>query len=599
MSKLASQPNNATGISGSLDAVYERTEDCLEQAIKSNGSKLVESPPGSGKTTSTFKIASRSGETFVYLTKREDLYKQGERLSNEFDLSHKIIPSPHRDCPCFDEDNPQFNSEAKSLYDLGVNAARIHSELNLDCSPNCEYMQKWETFDDDPADIIIGHYKHAYLSSLIEDRVVIIDEFPGGAFERKFNNADSMISRFLRSVDQIPFDDFLDLFENRDDLDRVETTYAWFRRNGVGTDDRTIIEANENDRYHTLAPFLTYTLLNTIKNGNKFEVPWFNLTSIEAGFEESSPFAGLETERLAVVDRERQSIHVLTPPDLSGACGVVGLDGTPTSMMWELATGEDFDHLSVLDREKEMSEYVRDFLGVTVKQTNEHLKPYHGGHVTENRDEAILYGVEVEERQKPALIAPDKALDAYRDAGILDRAKLSMNYARVLSSNDFKGESVGVIHGAPHPGDRPVKKWAAYLGVPIEGEGEGMNKTYGEFGDDIYRHFVHNQVLQAILRFGRGESGATVYVNTAAIPDDSIEVDSMANPERFNSSNKRKIADRLRDAGDDGATKEDLKEVAETSMTTVENILYDFRDAGLVEREDKPGPYPTVYRWSQ
>ncbi|MDQ2050794.1 hypothetical protein RBH26_09880 [Natronolimnohabitans sp. A-GB9] len=600
MSKLASQPNNATGISGSLDAVYERTEDCLERAIKSFDSKIVEGPPGGGKTTTAFKIASRSSEAFVYLTKREDLYEQGERLSDEFDLSHEIIPSPHRDCPSFDEDSPQFDPEAKSLYDFGVNAARIHAELDLDCSPNCEYMQKWETFDDDPADIIIGHYKHAYLSSLIEDRIVIIDEFPGGAFEREFNNADAMISRFLRSVDRIPFDDFLDLIENRDDLDRVKAVYAWFRRNGVGTDDRTIIEANENDRYHTLAPFLTYTVLNTIKNGNGFEVPWFNLTGIEAGFEESSPFSGLETERLAAVDREQQSIHVLTPPDLSGARGVVGLDGTPTPMMWELATGEDFDHLSVLDREKEMSAYVRDFLGVTVKQTNEHLKPYHGGHITENRDEAILYGVEVKEGQKPALIAPEKALEAYREAGILDRTGLSMNYAQVLSSNDFKGEPVGVIHGAPHPGNQPVKKWAAYFGIPVDGEGEGMNKTYGEFGDEIYRHFVHNQVLQAILRFGRGESDATVYVNTAAIPDDSIEVDSMANPELFNSPNKRKIADHLRDAGADGATKKDLKKTAEIeSMTTVENILYDFRDKGLVEDEVVPGPYPTVYRWSR
>jgi len=592
-------PDNDSGELGSLDAVYERTENLLEQAVNSNSSTLIEAPPSSGKTTSTFKTASRSDETFVYLTKREDLYEQAEEKSEEFGLTPEITPSPHRDCPSFDKDSPLFDPEAKSLYDLGVSTARIHSELDLDCSPNCNYMHKWEAFDGGDSDIIIGHYKHAYLSSLIEDRIVIIDEFPGGAFERKFNNADAMINRFLRNTSEIPFDDFLDLIENRDDLYRVETTYAWFRRNGVGVDDRTIIEADENDRYHTLAPLLTYIVLNTTNNGNGFEVPWFNLTGIEAGFKESSPFAGLEKERLAAMDRERQSIHVLTPPDLGGASGIVGLDGTPTVEMWEIATGESFDHRSVLDRGKEMKTYVRDFLGITVKQTNEHLKPYHGGHVSKNRDEAILYGVEVEEGQKPALIAPDKAINAYRDEGILDRVTVSMNYSRVLSSNEFKGEPVGVIHGSPHPGDRPIKKWSAYFGVPIEAEGKGMDKTYGKFGDKIYHDFVHNQVLQAILRFGRGESDATVYVNTAAIPDDSIEVDSMVNPELFNSPNKREIADHLREVGESGAAKKDIKADVGVSMTTVENILYNFRNEGLVEDQPVPGPYSTIYRWLQ
>jgi len=599
MNEFKSKPDNSTGDSESLTRIYERTEDFIQQAIDTESSTLVESPPSSGKTTSVFKIARESSETFVYLTKREDLYEQAEEKCDKFGLSSKVIPSPHRDCDCFDEDSPQFNSEAKSLYDLGVTAARIHANLNLDCSPNCEYMRKWRTFEDDPAEIIIGHYKHAFITSLIENRIVIIDEFPGGAFERDFNNADRMISRFLQSVERIPFDDFLDLIQNRDDLDRVETTYAWFRRNGIGADDRTIIEANDNDRYHALAPFFAYTVLNTDRVGNGFEIPWFNLTEIESGFEKSSPFAGLEIERLAAMNRERQSIHVLTPPDLSRARGVIGLDGTPTPIMWELATGEDLDHLSVLTRKENMDAYVRDYLGITVKQTNKHLKPYHGGHVTENRDEAILYGVEIQEGQKPALIAPKKALDEYRDANILNRTKSSMNYGRVLSSNDFKGEQVGVIHGAPHPGNQSIKKWGAYFGKSIEGEGKGMDKTYGDFGDKIYHHFVHNKILQAILRFGRGETDATVYVNTAAIPDDSIEVDTMVNPELFNSPNKRKIADYLRESADDGATKEELKAVAETSLTTVENILYDFRDEGLIEDEIEPGPFPTVYKWSQ
>lgn len=53
-----------------------------------------------------------------------------------------------------------------------------------------------------------------------------------------------------------------------------------------------------------------------------------------------------------------------------------------------------------------------------------------------------------------------------------------------------------------------------------------MGRTYGEFGDAVYEHFVHNQVLQSVLRLGRDTSAgeATDYVNTAALPD-WVEVD--------------------------------------------------------------------------
>ncbi|ELY50601.1 hypothetical protein C492_22537 [Natronococcus jeotgali DSM 18795] len=561
--------------------------------MQANQSMLIDAPPASGKTTKTFEVIDEADDTFTYLTKREDLYEQAENLGEESDLSLTIIPSPHRSCPSFDSTSPHYHPEAPELHGLGVRAGQLHDLLDLTCTPDCPYQKFWEDFEAAEHDVLVGHYKHAYISSVIEDRVVIIDEFPGDAFEQPFKDAPKMLSRFLKVTDDIPFDDWDDLIIA--DEDEKEQAYEWFAANGIEEDAEIIIEADKTTRYHAIAPFLTWTVLESLKGDNGFGFPWFNL---EASETISTSFGELENNRRVAIDHEERRIHVLTQPNLDDAKRVIGLDGTPLPEQWGLVTGEDFDHETLIEQDTAMNSYIRDILGVSVKQANDHLKAYHGGHITANRDEAILYGVEVKEGQKPALIAPKKAIDAYRDVGILDRTNHWMNYANVLSSNDFKDEPVGVIHGAPHPGDATLKKWAAYFGHHIEGRGEGMEKTYGDFGDRLYHHFVHNQVLQAILRFGRGESEATVYVNTAAIPD-WLDIDGKVNPKLFNRSNKRAIADYLREVGDQGASKSDLADEVDVTEKTIKNRLNEFDEEGLIEEvQESDWPYRKIYRWS-
>lgn len=576
----------------SHDDIQQRTKNLLRHSVKSNRSTLINAPPASGKTTKIFEVIGEVDGLFTYLTKREDLYEQAERLSEDFGVTPTIIPSPHRDCPSFDQDSSQYDSEAVSLYKQGIRAGPLHDLLDLTCTSNCPYQEFWEDFDASEHEILVGHYKHAYISSVIENRTVIIDEFPGGAFEQDFEEAPRMVGHFLKATTRMPFDDWDDLITA--DYSQWEIACEWFAENGVEADAETIIETDESTRYNSITPFLVWVVLEEYKGDNGFGIPWFNLVHSETI---STAFGELENNRRVSIDHEERKIQVLTQPNLRDATNIIGLDGTPLPEHWELVTGEEFDRQTLFEQTEEMNSYIRDILGITVKQTNDHLKPYHGGRITANRDEAILYGVEVAEGQKPALIAPKKALEAYRDAGILHRVTRSMNYAQVLSSNDFKDEPVGVIHGAPHPGDAILKRWAAYFGARIDGEGTGMDKTYGKFGDRLYHHFVHNQVLQAILRFGRGESEATVYVNTAAVPD-WLDIDSKAIPEKFNTENKRAIADYLRDTGDDSITIGTIESDLNISENTIRRTLNDLVDSGVVEVEDNPGPYPSEYRWS-
>lgn len=582
-----------------LDDIYQRTEQLLRRALTADHSTLIDAPPSSGKTTGIFRVISETDGRFTYLTKREDLYEQAADLARDFGVTPTIIPSPipgeipnRKYCPSFDQHSPHYDPEAISLYKHGLRAGPLHDLLDLTCTPDCPYVQFWNNFDADEHDVLIGHDKHAYISSVVENRIVIIDEFPGN-FEQSFEDAPKMVGRFLKATDGMPFDDWDDLIMA--DYSHWETACEWFAANGVEVDATTIIETDETTRYHSITPFLVWAVLEEHKGDNGFGIPWFNLVPSE-----TIPTAfgrELANNRRVAVNHEDRSIHVLTQPTLGDARCLIGLDGTPLPEQWELATGEDLHRLALFKQDDDLNTYIHDTLDITIARASDHLKPYHGGHITPNLDEAILYGVEVKEGQKPALIAPNKALDKYRDAGILHRAKRSMNYAQVLSSNAFAGESVGVIHGSPHPGNAILKRWAAYFGAHIEGEGRGMAKTYGDFGDRLYHHFVHNQVLQAILRFGRGESEATVYVNTAAIPD-RLDIDVKVNPKLFDSPSKRTIADHLREQGDDGATKAELAEPLDVSERTIENILYEFRDRDLVEGEQQSDwPYKTVFRW--
>lgn len=66
------------------------------------------------------------------------------------------------------------------------------------------------------------------------------------------------------------------------------------------------------------------------------------------------------------------------------------------------------------------------------------------------------------------------------------------NYAKVLSSNLFKNESVGFVSGSPFPGDDVVKQWAALCGEATEPERDGTGNSgslngFSGFGEEIYR----------------------------------------------------------------------------------------------------------------
>lgn len=537
-----------------------------------------------------FDIAIQTDKPLTYLAKRIDLYEQAIDLCESRDIEHELVPSPYRDCPAFDEDSSTYDPLAVQLYELGISAADVHTSPELPCSPDGEYMQTWDDFDPEATEVVIGHYTHACIWSIIEYRVVIMDEFPGDAFEQEFTEHEQAVTNFLQNADGLPFSDFFDPIEYRDRL--FDQAHEWFLDNGVTADPETIADLEDGERYHTLTPFLVYSMLMAVDHGNG--LPTLNFLDPDHRHYPND----IDLNRAVAIDRERAELFVLTQPDLTDASAVVRLDGTPTPKLWELATGIDFDHEQVLPDADARNKYLRKAFGIIIKKANDSLKAYHYGDITLDRDVGLLYGVEVAEKECPSVITTENAREQYERSGATTHIDEIINFANVLSSNEFKHKVVGAILGCGHPGDHVLKRWGAYLGHTIEADGKGTNRTYDEFGDAVYEHFVHNQVLQSVLRFGRDTSvsDATVYVNTAALPD-WVEVDERVEPTLFSTENRRAVADFLRQRGSRGATKREIADRVGVTKRTVGTYVSDWADNGILTTDRGTGRDPNRYIW--
>jgi len=246
-------------------------------------------------------------------------------------------------------------------------------------------------------------------------------------------------------------------------------------------------------------------------------------------------------------NRNTGTMYSLQPPDLTAAAQVIGLDGIPTIELWNLlfAPDTEFDHQQVISRDDFVS-YLESSMNMSLVQMGGGMHPYAGGRVSE-LDKQRFATVQTREGHQFALISTKKALERYKEWGWLDlfvkRAEdttdvneesrgsfeeyQALNYGMIKSSNEFENEALGVVAGMPFPNDDLVKIWAGLCGQAVEVSedgGEDDERSFGEFGDKIYRHFAHHQVVQAVLRFGRDESvyeneGATVYVSTEALPE--------------------------------------------------------------------------------
>ncbi|OYR81696.1 hypothetical protein DJ71_13070 [Halorubrum sp. E3] len=581
----------------SIDAARERTVDAIVDAYEHGDRVLVEALPTLGKSFGTIAAAAETGEAITVLTGRgrKEQYEQIRNWCDDHGLDYKTLPSFKRDCDTANgEHGEDWAETVDDWYGRGATPQTIHkhaeTELGrpLPCQEHegqeCPYSAKWR-FDADEYDVLIGHYSHANKRKVVQGRTVVIDEYPGGAYEQTLAyRLPSAVSRFLATTDAVPFEDYTDLVENRDEQDRRADALAYFLADGDDAGDGPDLDRDEldvlaDDSAHALAPLAAFTILAGDDLGNGFER------------------ADLGDHGVGLFDRRDGRVHILSPPTFDYTSGVVALDGTPTKALWELTLGERLNHRQVLS-DGERREYVRDVLGLKLVRTTEAVKPYNSpDHVAVEQDAALLDAVRERHGERPALITTSAAEHEYDAEGVLDEfVDGSKHYGNVLGSNKFKERRLGVVIGSNHYGDGFVKKVGAYAGETIErGDEKGAGLSYGDFGDDVLTHMREHETLQAAMRFGRDGNGAVVYVHTDTLPD-WVPIAGEGRVVKTWSDGQRDVLDAVRDLDGDGWSTADVADHPAVSIgeRQVRDHLHDLADRGYLDVDvDGNG-----YRWT-
>jgi len=578
----------------SISDARERTVDAIAEAYESYDHRLIEALPTMGKSYGAVKAAAQTGEPVTILTGRgrKEQYAQFKEWADEFDLDVYSLPAFTHDCDTANgEHGDEWQETVRDWYRRGATPKEIHKSAEyvlgepLPCQrhegQDCPYTSKWD-FDPDEFDILLGHYTYAHKSKVTAGRTVVFDEFPD-AYEETLGATQRAISYWLSTVDGVPFEDYTDLRDGRDDQDRRADALLWFEEHGVEADEQHVFD---DASAHADAPLAVYTLLAGEDLGNGFEA------------------VGIDDVGHGVYNRRTAEVSVLRPPPLADAppsrkpSGVVALDGTPTKRMWELALGERLDHRPVLQQE-ERAEYIEHALNLNFVRSSEYIKSYNSAdHVSVAKDAALLEAIAEEHGQKPALITTMTAKDEYIDAGVLQVddedavvggvARDLKHYGNVLGSNEFDDTRLGAVIGSNHYGDGYIKKWGAYAGETVErGDGKGTDLSYGGFGDDVLQHMREHDTLQAAMRFGRDGNGAVVYVHTDTLPE-WVPIAAEARVVRTHDDGERQVLDAVEGRG--RWTTEEIAAADGVDVTErrVRQILDELVEDGAVEKHAHP-----------
>lgn len=583
----------------------KRIRSTVQESIENGSNMVVNALPGLGKTRGVADLVSELDRPITYVTSRRELYQQFEKMVKEQaeqSISVKRLPAFQKSCPTMAGDHGgESQKKVQTLYQRGVSAREIHTyNQNLPCQEDgsCPSTEAWK-FDPDDFDLLVGNYRHLNADQKVvcseEDkqtfanrkRVVIVDEFPEDAYERKVEELSS-VNEFLQQYDELPFRYWVELFEWRHSEEKQEQA-ADFLTSEFGvplfleqydfSPQRTPQKVVETSEGHVYGAYTMTAILFGEALGNEF-LRW----------------EGKENQ-IALFDKEQHASYFYSPPDLTGAKAVIGLDGTAVKQMWDTAFQTEFDVQQTLSDE-ERTEYL-DEREIRFFQTSSHIKPYSSGqHVNLSADRTVIEDIEqsyATEEISPVIISSKKALKRFKDHGLLDGLTEDDQgyYGDLKGINDFSGRKVGLILGSPHVGDSYVKAWGAYANECVEWNGEtGTLRSYGVFGDQIFKHMRENNVFQAAMRVGRGDCGANLFVHTSAYPE-WLPVKDLSARYESKGNSKLKVLQAVQEIAKERGefTSNDVEQRVDYSQRNVQSKLKDLCENDILERDESTAPY--------
>lgn len=538
-----------------ITAARTKLRQAIRDGFEAEEPVLIDALPATGKSYSVVQWAAETGRPLTVFTARHDLYNQYKKACAKFGLTFGRVPSYYVDCPLgekFDGDRPDgaedWIERFTALYERYGSAKLVHRERkDLPCQQGgeCPYMRARKTFNQEFSgyEVVVGHFKHANTpfpgtrtpGRYAENRYVAFDEFPGDAIVETLSEQvfKSSITQYVQESD-LPF-----------------SNYGEFQA-GVHTKKESIIEWKEESRSKTFD-------LDIAKDVDDVSPHAPLLTQVEASWEyleheEDGPNGWLRADlhpvAVAVKSGGDGTVNLLQLPRVGDVAeSVICLDGTPTPELWKILFGDSLAIKHVFKTDAEKRKFLADGLGLKIVQTSRNIKPYASGkyltqqqHPETNewyesdkqarKDMLVFRWICQQEstNDKPGFISSKKAIEVYEEHGLNDLVAESVHYNAFKGTNDLGAYHFGIVAGCNFPGDDVVQKWAAFANACVRPatneEGERLKGTKTDFGSDgnpFMWAVRENEVLQAIMRFGRdsddeGEWWAKVYVETAAIP---------------------------------------------------------------------------------
>jgi len=307
-----------------------------------------------------------------------------------------------------------------------------------------------------------------------------------------------------------------------------------------------------------------------------------------------------------VLDRNGHGALLHTPPARVDAGGetvpLVGLDATGRGELWGVALGEAVETRDIFDTVEDRRAFLESGLDLRVIQAARRPRYYEGDPATKDTDGDVALlealadqyaGIEAPKHRgaiasrvgMPAAITTKGVRGVLEADDRLDGVVSAIeNYGNVTGANDLGGHRLAAVLGCQHFGDDAVERFAALAGESVDTDreaGRGEALGYGSaLGDAYLAHMTEDQTTQAILRFARGNSGATVVARTSALAED-LPVVGEGQVVKTWSDTATAIARRYRQLSGE-FTAADVRDVVEVSDRHVRRVLDELATAGYL-----------------
>jgi len=527
----------------STEKAKRRLSDELQTAVSDTQNTLIEAPTSLGKT---YQIATTAWREYpeitgdklvVHLHPTTDARDQAAEMSESAQVKHTVLKGRTEQCPVAKGDYNEHmtapdGSDPSNWFDKMCDEKKFafsrahrlleeeHDELPCQQDGGCRGTQQWDGVlqnkdEEVRFDVIHATHQFAYISNLVKDSNIIIDERPDYKLTINQEHIRKSANRFF-------------------EIKGEGHEHSWERLVlAVKNQDKGILS-----KYRSLlSGFSGYEMSISEERAYKHTVSILRAL-VSAKSEVGERFAG-ENQSTNIVMKGTDVQLIRRQPPLSDARCVIGLDAHPCERLWEQNLGTELQLTEVLDTQ-ERKKWRQDERGLTVVQLGDNTRTLTSGWWNENqrlKAKAIIREVRRGHGESFRTCittnrVEDDVMRMMGEEGISNHD--TMHYGEQNSRNDFASEKVGLLLGCNDPGDEAILDLLAEQGLNAEpkmiGTDDGPVRAVGrEFtGPDanaahkFLKSVREENVAQAIGRYARDseeEQRVTVYVWTDAIFD--------------------------------------------------------------------------------